>query len=560
MNQAADAPASASRPFHIADWTVDPAAHRLQRGGTEVRLEPKVMALLVCLAHRAGELVTREELERLVWDGTVVGYDALTSSINKLRKALGDDSRQPRFIETVSKKGYRLIGPVGAVAPSAGPHAPMPPRRAASRRRLPAAGLALSILSIVAGTLIYSFRGPAIPSLPEVADKPSIAVLSFGNLGNDPAQAHLSEGITADITTAISKLSGLHVVASASVRNVQAASGDVKQAAEALGVRYVLDGNVRRTGNRLRVNAQLVDAATGFQIWAERYDREMKDVLDVQDDITAEIANVLSVQLTEAEKQRIARRYTINVAAYEDFLRGQSLYVRGTPEENLQARALFQQAIDRDPGFARAYGAMARSYVDEFRFDFGKNPAALERALELANKAVALDDQIPQAYLALGYAQLHRREYQLAIDAIQRAIALDPNDMDGYVSLALVHKYDGNYATAVRMLREVLRLNPHHPARYASALGQAYYFLGRHEDAVTTLQDAIERNASLLSSHVFYTAALSHLGRNDEAAWAASMTRALSPDFSAGNVSGMAPIKDPAKLRALIDDLKRAGL
>ena len=235
--------------------------------------------------------------------------------------------------------------------------------------------------------------------------------------------------------------------------------------------------------------------------------------------------------------------------------------MRGTPEDNLQARALFQQAIDRDPGFARAYGAMALSYVDEFRFGWGKNPAAaLERALELANRAVALDDQLPQAYRALSYAYLHRREYQNSIDAIQRAIALDPNDADGRASLALSHVYDGNYETAIRMLRAAMQMNPHYPARYASALGEAYYFLGRHEDAVTTLRDAIERNASLLSSHVFFTAALSHLGRNDEAAWAATQIRSLSPNFAAENVSGMFPIKDPAKLRALIDDLKHARL
>ncbi len=563
MNQTADPPAPAPPPFRVADWVADPATHRLHRGDTEVRLEPRVMALLVCLANRAGELVTREELERQVWGRTVVGYDALTSSIIKLRKALGDDSRQPRFIETVSKKGYRLIAPVGAVTPASESSVPTAPiRRApAARRRLLAVGLALSALAILAGVLVYSYRGPNGRLLPDATDRPSIAVLPFGNLGNDPAQAYLSEGITADITTAISKLSGLFVVASASARNVQATPGGVKQVAEALGVRYVLDGNVRRTGKQLRVNAQLVDAASGFQIWAERYDREMKDVFDVQDDIVAKIVTALSVNLTEAERQRSARRYTINIEAYDEFLRGQSMYVRSTPEDNLQARALFQQAIDRDPGFARAYGAMALSYVDEFRFGWGKNPAtALERAFEMANKAVALDDQLPQAYRALSYAQLHRREYRSSIDAIQRAIALDPNDADNRASLALSHIYNENYDTAIRMLREAMQLNPHYPARYASALGHAYYFLGRHEDAAASLRDAIERNASYLSSHIFYSAALIRLGKNDEAAWAAAQVRSLSPGFAAENVSGMFPIKDPAKLRALMDDLKRAGL
>lgn len=552
-----DAPDLASRPFRVAGWTVEPASNRLQGEGTEVRLEPRVMALLVCLAQRPGEPVAREEIERQVWGRAVVGYDALTSSIIKLRKALGDDSRQPRFIETVPKKGYRLIAPIDEVAPTTDP-ASLPPSGRVPRRSLTVAGLVL--LAVLAAAL--NFWSPAPEDRPQsvVTDKPAIAVLPFANLGHDPAQAYLSEGITADITTAISKLSGLFVVASASARNVQVGAGDVKQAARTLGVRYILDGNVRRDGDRLRVNAQLVDATTGFQIWAERYDREMKDVLDVQDDITTKIAGALSVKLTEAEKQRIARRYTINIAAYDDFLRGQFHYVRGTPEENLQARVYFQQAIDLDPGFARAYGAMARSYVDEFRFGFGRNPVLLERALELANRAVALDDQLPQAYQALSYAQLHRHEYPLSIAAIERAIAIDPNDPDGQASLALVHMYDGNYEKSVTMLRNAMGRNPHYPARYAVVLGQAYYFLGRYEDAEATLRDATERNPSLLAPHVVYVAALSRQGKRDEADWVAGQVRALSPNFSPELVSGIFPHKDPAKLRALITDLKRAEL
>ncbi|MBI3576254.1 MAG: winged helix-turn-helix domain-containing protein [Gammaproteobacteria bacterium] len=559
MNQAAGPPTP--NPFRVADWVADPATHRLHRGGTEVRLEPRVMTLLVCLANRAGELVTREELERQVWGRTVVGYDALTSSIIKLRKALGDDSRQPRFIETVSKKGYRLIAPVRpAHEPEPLTVVPAPARTVNPwRRNLLVAGLTIAVIA-AAGLAVF-FRGDLLRPAPAVPDKPSVVVLPFGNLGNDPAQAYFTDGITADITTSLSKLSGLFVIASSSAQNYRKPPADIKQVAETLGVRYVLEGNVRRTGNRLRVNAQLVDAATGFQLWAERYDRDMKDVLDVQDDITAKIVNALSVELTEAERQRSARRYTVNIEAYDEFLRGQSLYVRSTPEDNLQARVLFQQAIDRDPGFARAHGAMALSYVDEFRFGWGKNPvAALERAFELANRAVALDGQLPQAYRALSYVHLHRREYQSSIDAIQRAIALDLNDADGRALLALSHIYNENYETAIRILREAMQLNPHYPARYASALGHAYYFLGRHEEAAATLRDAIERNANYLSSHVFYTAALIRLGKNDEAAWAATQVRSLSPGFAAENVSGMFPIKDPVKLRALMDDLKRAGL
>jgi TolB-like protein/DNA-binding winged helix-turn-helix (wHTH) protein len=557
MSNDAEVPFFPSRPFRVGDWAADPASNRLLGDGTEVRLEPRVMALLVCLAQRPGEPVTREEIERQVWGRTVVGYDALTSSIIKLRKALGDESRQPRFIETVPKKGYRLIAPVCDLVPQAD-SVPMPVAGSFPRRRLMAMGLA--ILAVLAGVLGFWLRAPEDRLPIPLEEKPAIAVLPFANLGRDPAQDYLSEGITADITTAISKLSGLFVAASASARSIQIGSDDVKQAARTLGVRYILDGNVRRDGDRLRVNVQLVDAATGYQIWAERYDREMKDVLDVQDDITTKIASALSVKLTEAERQRIARRYTINIAAYDDFLRGQFHFVRGTPEENLQARAYFQQAIEQDPGFARAYGAMSRSYSDEFRFGFGKNPVLLGRALELANKAVALDDQLPQAYQALSYAQLHRHQYRLSIAAIERAIELDPNDPDGQALLALVHMYDGNYEKSVGMLRNAMSRSSHYPARYAVVLGQAYYFLGRYEDAAATLRDATERNATLLAPHLIYAATLVRLGKKDEAAWTAGLIRSLSPNFSAAQVSGIFPHRDPAKLQALIGDLKRASL
>ena len=561
MNSSLDPPTPGPYSFQLADWVVYPTTHRLQRGDTEVRLEPKVMALLVCLMNHAGEMVTREEIERQVWGRAVVGYDALTSSIIKLRKALGDNSRRPRFIETVSKKGYRLIAPVRHAHPLQS--ATMVPASAQnvnrSHRNLLMVGLVMVMVAAL-GSAIF-FRGEVSRTAPVASDKPSIAVLPFTHLGNDPAQGYFTDGITADITTSLSKLSGLFVIASSSVQNYRKLPTDIKQVAATLGVRYVLEGNARRSGKHLRVNVQLVDATTGFHLWAERYDRDMQDVLDIQDDITAKIVDTLSVKLTEAERQRSARRYTVNIEAYDDFLRGQALYVRSTPEDNLQARALFQQAVERDPGFARAYGVMAHSYVDEFRFGWEKNPAAaLDRALELANRAVALDDQLPQAYRALSYVYLHRREYSRSLDAIQRAIALDPNDADSHALLALNYIYDGNHETAIRMLREAMRLNPHYPARYAAALGRAYYFVGQYEDAVITLRDAIERNASLLSSHVLFTAALSHLERNDEAAWAAAQVRALSRNFAAENVSDMVPIKDPVKLRTLVDDLKRAGL
>lgn len=550
------------KSFYLADWYVDTGTNRLCRGEAQVKLESKVMSVLQYLAQHKGELVTREALEQAIWSDTVVGYDALTSCIAKLRKVLEDDPRQPRYIETISKKGYRLIGEVSSTAPCS-KNADMSTTGILSRR-IPGWGIAASLL--VVGLI---FAG-VLKLLPANVDKvferragsrPSIVVLPFANISDEPGHDYYSEGITVDITTALSKLSGLFVISPSSASGYRESSADIKQVAGTLGVRYVVEGSVRRAGDRLRVNVHLVDAERDVYLWSEKYDRQLQNVFAVQDDITTNIVNALSVKLTAEEKRRTAQRYTISIAAYDDFLRGQALYFQHSERDNRLARDYYQQAIVRDEAFARAYSSLALTFVAEHRYGWGQSsPLQLDRALMLAEKGVSLDSELPQAYWVLGYVHLFRREYHAAAEAANHAIELNPNFADSYITLAVSKMHFGAAEDALQLVRKAMLLNPRYPAAYASVLGQIYFFIGRYEQAVPALEEALKRNISLRTPHIFLIVALSKLDQPDEASWFAEQLKTIAPDFSPNNVDEMFPLQDPEIMQDMKKHLQHAGL
>lgn len=548
--------------FYVGDWYVDLSCDRIRREDAERRLEAKVMEVLVCLADRAGELVAREELEREVWAGSVVGYDALTSSITKLRKAFGDNPRKPHYIETVSKKGYRLIASVSVSAPGDKATAePTPGRRRPSAGTLAVAGAFLAALITIAAS-IYQIAPETQPMDSAATDdnKPAIVVLPFRDISEATGNSYFSEGITEDLTTALSKLSGLMVISGSSARSYEQPPLDSGRVAKVLGVRYVLTGSVQRSSDRLRLSARLLDEQSGVNLWAEQYDRTLQDVFEVQDDITAKIVSALSIRLTEEERRRDARRYTVSIEAYDAFLRGQSQFFRHTRENNMQARALFQAAIDLDPGFSRAYSAMALTYLDEFRFDWNPDSdTALAHALMLAKQAISIDGKLPQSHLALGRVYVYSRKYAQAIAAAQHAIELNPNYADSYAALAASYMYSGKPESSIALIRKAMRLNPAYPAAYAATLGQANYFLGQYEAAVVALQDAIERNNNHISSHIFLVAALGHLDRLEEAAWAETQLRSVSPNFNIDRLADILPTETDDQLNDIARQLRRAA-
>lgn len=558
-----------NRPYYLADWQVDSGANRLRKGDIEVKLESKVMAVLDYLAQHQGELVTREALEHAIWGKTIVGYDALTSSIAKLRKALGDDPRQPEFIDTVSKKGYRLIAMLRVVDPGEASQPAADPKIWPEHARQQginswAIRIGLLILAVILVSTVFLMtdfeESEYTPTT--VTGHPSIVVLPFTNLSGDPQQDYFSDGVSADLTTALSKLSGLFVIAQSSANGYRDKSQNIKHVAELLGVNYVIDGSIRREQNRMRVNVHLIDTKNNIYLWSEKYDRERQHILDVQDEITANIVNALAVQLTADEKQRIAKRYTTSIDAYDDFLKGQARYFLHNKEGNSAAQAYYQQAVDRDDSFARAYSAMAMTYVAEHRFAWANaNTHPLEIALHLAEKGVALDDELPQALWVLAYVHLFRREYGDAEVAANRAVTLDPNYADSYLTLAVCKLHFGMPEEALQRIRKAMLLNPDYPSAYASVLGQAYFYMGQYEKSVQFLHEAIERNINLLTPHVFLIVALSKLDKLDEAQWAAEQLKTISPDFSSANsVADLLAIQDANAMEDIKNNLRRVGL
>ncbi len=545
----------AFKRFYLDDWYVDTGTNRLLRGDEEVKLESKVMAVLYYLAQHQGELVTREALEQAVWGETVVGYDALTRCIAKLRKVLEDNPRQPRFIETISKKGYRLVCDVTLKdTPSAINEASTvtgPPRRSFLWWRGGAALLLLGFVLAATLNLLGRDGDEVVP--PQAEDRPSIVVLPFTNNSEEPGHDYFSEGITTDITTELSKVSGLFVISPSSASGYREIPHDIKQAAGSLGVRYVVEGMVRRTGDRLRINVHLVDANSDIYLWSEKYDRELQNVFAVQDDITSNIVSALSVRVTEQEKRRKARRYTTSIAAYDDFLRAQSLYGHYTEKDNLLARDFYQQAIDRDETFARAYSGIALTYVAERRYGWTQtlsNP--LDYALKLAKKGNSLDSESPQANWVLAYVHLFRHEYQEAADMASRVIELDPNFANSYVTLAVSKMHFGQPEEALHLVRKAMLINPIYPSSHISMLGQIYFFLGEYERALPALREAIDRNVYLPTPQVFLIVTLSKLGQEEEASWAAEQLKTIVPSFSSDSITGMLPLQDAE----IVEDMK----
>ena len=350
-------------------------------------------------------------------------------------------------------------------------------------------------------SLAPNLRSPTLNPQPlPLPDKPSIAVLPFTNMSGDPGQEYFSDGITEDLTTALSKLSGLVVIARHSTFVYKGRSVNLTEISKELGVRYVLEGSVRKADNRVRINAQLVEATTGHHVWAEQYDRELKDIFAVQDEIREKIVFALKVKLMPQEQERFRYLPTENLDAYDAVSRGREFFFRFTKEANALARQMFERAIELDPQYAAAYALLAWSYLAEFLF-WNQDPQIREQAFETAQRAVALDDSLPVAHMTLGDVYLWRRQPEQAIAAAQRAIALDPNFADGYAHLGNILNSTGKPAEGLKMVEQAMRLNPRPPSYYFTFLGESYLRTGLYEEARATLKQALLRNPNFLPAY-----------------------------------------------------------
>ncbi|MGB5743477.1 MAG: winged helix-turn-helix domain-containing protein, partial [Sedimenticolaceae bacterium] len=471
--------------FELDRWLVEPALGRIVSEDVVKKLEPRAMEVLVYLARHQGELVSRDELEREVWRGALVGYDAVTGTIIKLRKALQDSARQPRFIETIPKRGYRLIAPVnlsaehygathpdhGAEAlqrPGAGPEATARPPGAAvpntaggrdeigaieaqsppiARSRTMAILLG-SVLVIAVAAAFFADRlvdsGPSDPAL-SLPERPSLAVLPFENLGDDPADDYFSDGMTDDLITDLSQLPDIFLISRQSSFSYKDKSVDPRTVGRELGVRYLLVGSVRRGGGTLRVNAQLVDALRGEQLWAERFDQQVADVFAVQDKINARILEALSLTLTDAETRGLGARGTASPAAYDAYLKGMSHFWRATADDYDLALDHLQQAIGIDPDYTDAYAALAAVYWQAYKRGLSRNQPWMglywEKIMDALGKALKRPSALAY-YVDSGVYTTNQRHEQ-AVAQARIAIERFPNDALAHLALADALSFDG---------------------------------------------------------------------------------------------------------------------
>jgi adenylate cyclase len=391
-------------------------------------------------------------------------------------------------------------------------------------------------------------------------DKPSIAVLPFVNMSGDPEQEYFSDGITEDLITDISKISGLFVIARNSTFAYKGQSVDVRQIANDLGVRYVLEGSVRKAAGKVRINAQLVDSTTGSHLWAERYDGSLEDIFALQDEIAAKIVSGLEVNLTAVERKRTGHKFTSNVDAYDLFLRGRTEIYRFTETDNTEAKRNFERAIELDPNFAAAYAYLSFAHMVGWQYLWPGHGDDLDRALEFAQKAVALDDGLGMVHTRLGWIHLFHGEHDKAIASFERGVALDPNDAEAYAYFAEALNYSGDPEKSIALTGKALRFDPLIPPNCAFHLGHSYYLLRRYDDAETMIRSAIDRAPAFPVAHLFLAVVYSEIDRVQEAAVEIETVLKLIPGYTLAVINQMYPYRSAEAKNRFLEGLRKAGL
>jgi TolB-like protein/Flp pilus assembly protein TadD len=403
---------------------------------------------------------------------------------------------------------------------------------------------------------------PETPPLP-LPDKPSIAVLPFDNISDDPKQEYFSDGITEDLITDLSKISGLFVISRNSTFTYKGKPVKVQQVARELGVRYVLEGSVRKVADQVRINAQLIDATTGGHLWADRYDGKLVDIFALQDKVTAKIVAALAIKLTAGEQELIAQKGTKNVNAYDAYLQGWEVMQRGARKDLPETVRLLKIAVELDPDFSRAHAALARAYTSAIDRGVDRELGWTDaRSLRDKHLKMAKKDPSPYTYRAVAQARVYQRKYEEALAAAERAVALSPNDADSHYSMARVLIYIGRPAEGLEFLHKAMRQNPHYPAYYLWFVGLAQFSLDQYEKAVDTYERLLKRDPK--ASVWILAAAQAQLDRQQEAANVLTkylhMRGNTGPGVPAGNMLRYYVFKNPKDADRFVDGLLKAGL
>ena len=462
-------------------------------------------------------------LQAIATPGGVVVSEAVRGAV-KSRVAARFENLGAHTVKNIADPvhAFAVVPPVDASTGQASRSGP-------SRRIAWLSGLGIvSALVVVVVIVAWRYFAPApVIAVPEPSKapvtapvgKPSIAVLPFDNMSGDEDKAYFADGITEDLITDLSKVGGLVVIARNSTFQYKGKAHDVREIGKALNARYVLEGSVRRSGETVRVNAQLIDAGSGAHIWAERYDGEFKNIFGLQDTITRSVVKALAVELTKDESERVAKRGTGNVQAYELVLKGWEHYLRQTPEEFRLAIVDFKKAVELDPAYGRAWAALATIYWESYTRFWGLSLGLSRDTQADAEQSLvkAMRDPTPLAHEVASAMLVHSQQYDQAIAEAQRAIASDPNDADGYVALAGALSFAGRPAEALDAVEKAMRLNPHYPSSYAYKRGLALFGLNRLDEAAVSLERAVELNRDDYWSQRLLLAIYGLTGKRDKA-------------------------------------------
>lgn len=395
------------------------------------------------------------------------------------------------------------------------------------------------------------------PSLLSLSEKPSIAVLPFNNMSNDPEQEYFSDGITEDIITEISRIPEVMVISRNSTFTYKDKAAKIQDVCRDLGVRYVLEGSVRKAGERVRISAQLIEGSSGGHLWAERYDRGLEDIFAVQDDVTEKIVRALEINLVGGAAAHEARDQTHDPEAYDCVLRGREQYRLFSKDSNAAARQLYERAITLDPNYAEPYAGLAETYVQDWFI--GTEPT-LDRAFELAQQAVARDPTLPIVHEALSTVHLFKKQHAEAIATARRWIELEPSNADAYPTLAGALHFAGENDEVIALINKAMRLNPFYPFYYPHYIGLANFGMRRLDDAVVAFKRGVARSPDALWPHVFLAVCHGHLGDDALARAQLAEVRRINPEFSIASLPDLLPYKNSADIDLVIDGLRNAGL
>ena len=519
--------------FIFLEHSLDTDRRELRRGNEAVALEPQVFDLLVYLVQNRDRVVNKDELFASIWGGRIVSDSSLTSRINAARKAIGDSGEEQKLIRTIARKGFRFVGEVRSSTAGEPAHAD----RAEKSQEPPRPALLLP-------------------------DRPTIAVLPFTNMTDDPAQDYFSDGISEDIITALSKLRWFLVIARNSSFIYKGKAVHMKQIADELGVGYVVEGSVRKVGDRVRITAQLNDAVTGSHIWAERYDRDLADVFAVQDEITEAIVAAIEPQLFAAENFRARRKLPDSMDAWDLVMRALSHYWRVTRQDNMVAQALLEKATAIDPNYGQALGVLAASHMFCAHMGWENIAEAAPIAERAALTAIHADGEDPWAHNALGHVYLFARRFDDSLAEFEIALKLNPNFSlaQGYYGLAL--SYCGRWEEGDLAARRALRLSPRDQfsAVYYGIIAYAQFLGCNYDQAMRLAREAIRQRDDFVGAHRVLTAAAGMAGLGDVARAALQELRRAQPNISLAWIANQMPIKLDADREHYLEGFRRAGL